>query len=74
MVFKYQTLKNLCDKVLKGKIGISSDSVRMLKEHLENEAEQLLIEAHELARMSGRKRINAVHIEKAKQILRDKRR
>lgn len=73
MEFKYQTLKNLCERLLKGKKEMTSEAVASLDAYLVACADEVLNEACNEADMASRKRLKGVHIERAIAIVKQRR-
>jgi len=67
--FKYQSLKNLCERLLKGRKGTTQSAIQSLDRYLVEVAQEVLDEACKEADMANRKRLKGVHIERAIAIL-----
>jgi len=67
--FKYQSLKNLTEKLLRGRKGITRDAVESLDKELVRHAEVVLNISVEEADYANRKRITGKHVERAIAIL-----
>jgi len=65
MELPYQTLKNISERVLKGKFQISSDALQDLDEYLIEKTVELLDEASLICKMHDKKRISEIHIQRA---------
>lgn len=73
MGLKYQTLKNLCEKITAGRLSISTEAVTLIGECIEGDTRELIEEAIDLVKISKKKRIAAVHIMKARQTIKERR-
>ena len=73
MEFKYQTLKNLSEKLLRGRKTISEKGLKIIDRCLVEYAEEIFDEAVILAEMSKKKRLSEVHIEHAVSIVQKRR-
>jgi len=69
MEFKYQTLKNLSEKLLKGRKGTTQEAIESLDGYLADKAKEIIELAAEEAEIGHRKRIAGVHMERARAIL-----
>ena len=65
MELPYQTLKNTCERILKGRKEISRPAVEALEKAMIERAEEIIEEAVVLADMTGKKRISSTHLEQA---------
>ncbi len=69
MEFKYQSLKNLTERLLKGRKGTTQEAIESLDRYLVEKATEVLDIACEEADMNNRKRLKGVHVERAIAIL-----
>ena len=69
MELPYQTLKNLSEKLLKGRGQTSRGAIETLDRCLSEYAEEIIEEAVGFATMMGKKRVSAAHVERAVAVL-----
>ena len=73
MELKYQTLRNLCDKHLRGRKGMTQEALETIDRYMTNCLKEVLDEACKEADMAKKKRLKGMHIERAIGIIKGRR-
>ena len=73
MELKYQTLRNLCDRHLKGRKGVTQEAIVSIDKYMSECLKEVLDEACKEADIAKRKLLKGAHVERAIGIIKGRR-